>query len=297
MPSIKVDIDAPNKPPNFPSADEILQQWRERLRLAEAANPGEHIRGVLLVDGSGAPYAWLKFGPTVTMAEGRTQHFVAQLVNSDAAAPVRVPYVYLTFEFGLRGFIVMEFVDGAAPAYESERDVADAAAAVRYLTGIRAPNSVPGPIGGGLIRHPFFQDRESAVAYPSVDWLQLHVNRASILRLAYGRAGGSVDFSAEVEAHGLRLCPADLNRENFMKDSTGGKIVVLDFGATCFLPVSFFRSAFDISADHFTMLLCSQITEPPESRNSEGVTRASYALVPRGSNWFGLPKELKPLSK
>lgn len=72
MSSIKVDIDAANKPTNFPSAEGILQQWETRLRLAKAANPGEDIRGVSLVDGSEAPYAWLKFGPTVTMAEGRT---------------------------------------------------------------------------------------------------------------------------------------------------------------------------------------------------------------------------------
>lgn len=84
---------------------------------------------------------------------------------------MRVPNVYLAFEFGNRGFIAMEFVDGAAPTYE-ERDVADAAVAVRFIAEIRAPNSVPGPIGGGRIRHPFFLDRESAVAYPVVGWLR-----------------------------------------------------------------------------------------------------------------------------
>ena len=187
MPNIKVDIDADNKPSNFPSPEEILEQWTARLELAEVAlNPVEldDIRGVSLVDESGAPYAWLKFGPTITMAEGRTQHFVAQLVNGDATAPVRVPYVYLTFEFGHRGFIAMEFVDGDAPTYD-ERDVVDAAAAVRFLTRIRAPNSVAGPIGGGLIRHPFFVDRESAVAYPDVDLLEMHVNGVSVaIRLA-----------------------------------------------------------------------------------------------------------------
>ena len=113
MSSIKVDIDADNKPPNFPNPEEILAQWRARIALAKAADPKAYIRGVSLVDASGEPYAWLKFGPTVTMAEARTQHYVAQEVNRNSDAPVRVPYVYLAFKFGPRGFIAMEYVDGA----------------------------------------------------------------------------------------------------------------------------------------------------------------------------------------
>ena len=74
--------------------------------------PGSNIRGVSLVDASDAIYAWLKFGPTVTMAEGRTQDYIAQAVNSNAAAPVRVPAVFLSFEWDRWGFIVMEFIDG-----------------------------------------------------------------------------------------------------------------------------------------------------------------------------------------
>ena len=186
MSSIKIDIDVDTttKPANFPSAERILEQWRAGVKLAKAANTnprGGDIRGLVLVDeSSGAPCAWLKFGPTVTMAEGRTQHFVAQRVNSDATAPVRVPDVYLTFEFGFRGFIAMELIDGDAPSDKEEKDAVDAAAAVQFLAEIRAPSAVPGPIGGGPIRHPFFLDRESAVAYPSVGLLQRHVNKASV---------------------------------------------------------------------------------------------------------------------
>ena len=78
----------------------------------------------------------------------------------------------------------MEYIDGAAPGL-NDRDLADAAAAIRFLVTLRAPDLVPGPIGGGLIRHPFFHDRESAVVYPTVGWLELHINRASrTIRLA-----------------------------------------------------------------------------------------------------------------
>ncbi|TRM55589.1 hypothetical protein BD626DRAFT_416560, partial [Schizophyllum amplum] len=84
---------------------------------------------------------------------------------------------------------------------------------------------------------------------------------------------------------GLRLCPAYLKCENFKRDSSG-KIVVLDFQATCFLPVSFLRSALDSSYDYFTMLLRSQ-TGPPVSKNSKALKVAFCALVPHGSNSFG----------
>ena len=67
----------------------------------------------------------------------------------------------------------------AAPGL-NERDLADAAAAIQFLVTLRGPDLVPGPIGGGLIRHPFFHDRESAVVYPTVGWLELHINRASV---------------------------------------------------------------------------------------------------------------------
>ncbi|CAA7265745.1 unnamed protein product [Cyclocybe aegerita] len=251
--------------------------------MAKAANPTSDIRGVSLVDGSGATYAWVKFGATITMAEGRTQNYVAQVVNSSVNAPVRIPSVYLTFEWDDWGFIAMEFVDGITPEY-NERDIAAIAAAVQFLVDIKGPDLVPGPIGGGPIRHPFFLDRESAVSYSSVDWLQQHIN--NILRLAYGTNAGCVDLSTEVETYGLRLCPADLNRDNFKKDRTN-RIVALDFGATCFLPVSFFKHVLNDTTDHLTILLRSRI-ELPESPHFNMLSKASFALVPR------LPHKPKP---
>ena len=55
-----------------------------------------------------------------------------------------------------------------------------------------------------------------------------------------------VNFNDDVR-DGLRLCPCDINRTNFKK-VLQGKIVVLDFGTTCFLPLpllptTWFRSA------------------------------------------------------
>ena len=56
---IEVDIDADNKPANFPSPEEVVVQWEARFALARAAagDPWAHIRGVSLVGASGEPYA------------------------------------------------------------------------------------------------------------------------------------------------------------------------------------------------------------------------------------------------
>ena len=181
MSAIKIAIDADNKPANFPSPEEILSQWKRRLALAKAANPKSYYttRGVSLVDASGEPYAWLKFGSIpVIIPEARTQHYIALEVNRSTDAPLRVPYVYLAFEFGSQGFIAMEYIDGAALEL-NDRDFADAAAAVQFLASIRGPDLVPGPIGGGIICHPFFFDHEAEVVYPTVGSLQRHVNGVS----------------------------------------------------------------------------------------------------------------------
>lgn len=87
MSKIKLDIVADNKPNNLPSAEEIIQQCKT-CALANAANSTSDKCGVSLVDESkdGAACVWVKFGPSITMAEARTQQYVAQVVNGDDAA-------------------------------------------------------------------------------------------------------------------------------------------------------------------------------------------------------------------
>jgi hypothetical protein len=131
MSKMKLDIVADNKPNNLPSAEEIIQQCKT-CALANAANSTSDKRGVSLVDESkdGAACAWVKFGPCITMAEARTQHYVAQVVNGDDAAAVRVPYICLSFESHGWGYIVMESIDGVIC---SDADARLVAAAVQFL--------------------------------------------------------------------------------------------------------------------------------------------------------------------
>ena len=93
-----------------------------------------------------------------------------------------------------------------------------------------------------------------------------------------------VNFQSEVEDYGLRLCPCDMNRNNFIKDCQG-KIVAIDFGATCFLPPSFFDFALR-EGDNFTQLI-ARLVRHPKSTQLNAMLTVSYSLVPYGTNDIG----------
>jgi hypothetical protein len=111
------------------------------------------------------------------MGEAMTQRYVAQQLQSNAITAVRVPHVYLAFIWRRRGYIVSEYIDGNMC---DDSDIPRVAAAVQALISIPSPSSTPGPVGGGLIEHPFFIDRTSSIWYESVEELQDHVNGVSV---------------------------------------------------------------------------------------------------------------------
>jgi hypothetical protein len=169
-----IKLDFIDEQVQLPCFEEIIQRCRE----ANAVNRVTGMRGVALVDEAknGTPYAWVKYGRSITMAEARTQQYVAQAVKSTVAAPVRIPSVYRSFECNGRGYIVMEFIEGEICSYA---DASLVAAAVQFLITIKGPTNQPGPIDGGLIRHDFFLERQSSATYSSVDLLEGHVNGVS----------------------------------------------------------------------------------------------------------------------
>ena len=127
--------------------------------------------------------AWVKYGPSVTTAEALTHDWVAKALDAEPVTHVRVPRVYdawatnstyITF-----GYIVMEHI--IAPDCE-ESDVELVAKAVEWFIRVPAPNSVPGPVGGGPVVHPFFCDWKSRITlftYQTVDDPQDHLNGES----------------------------------------------------------------------------------------------------------------------
>lgn len=104
---------------------------------------------------------------------------------------VCVPEIYRAF--GYRGFyfLVMEFISGRTlnellnvRAGDGAGSQADESTLYRYIAeGIRLlsvkapPGAKPGPVGGGIIRHPLFKGFEAAVPYRDVEMMEAHFNK------------------------------------------------------------------------------------------------------------------------
>ncbi|TFK69304.1 hypothetical protein BDN72DRAFT_619183 [Pluteus cervinus] len=284
MPQIEVIIDAENKPANLPTPEVIIEQCRIH---SSAQRTAINTHGVRLILDDGI-YYWVKFGRTITMDEAQTQNYVAGVLNCNPDATVRVPCVYLAFQWGRFGYMVMEYIHGKM-CDDSDADLV--AAAVQSLIDIKSPTLEPGPVGGGIIHHPFFIDRTASIRYDSVKQLEDHINGI----LCKTKRSERVRFKPEVASYGLRLCPADLNTANFMKDE-GDRIVALDFGATCFLPPSFFALVLYNGDTNLTQLIAKKV-KYPESTEVNAMLAASFALVPFGTNEIGVPHELKSRSR
>ncbi|KAG8989723.1 hypothetical protein FRB90_002110 [Tulasnella sp. 427] len=272
--------------PTLPNDNDIMEQCRKANIANLRANPRANISGVAVVDAAGQHF-WVKFGTDISLAEARTQHYVAQVVSSHGdAAPVRVPAVYRFLECNRKRYIVMDFVDGHVC---TDADAQAVGAAVSFLIKIPAPADQPGPgpIGGGPVCHNFFIDRKSPVVYPTLELLSSHINGI----LEYERKTERVDLVPEVKTYGLRLCLSDTNRDNFMIDGEDKKVVALDFEASCFLPISFLEMALG-HPDPFTQRIRPFVDRPP-STQANVLHLASSSLVMYQDNKIGLPAELK----
>ena len=84
---------------------------------------------------------------------------------------------------------------------------------------------------------------------------------------------------------GLYLCPCDIHFGNFKK-LPDGKMVALDFHATCFFPPSFFAVAIAKAGHYFTEKVAKHV-KYPKSGDVEAMLAASYYLVPYGRNDIG----------
>ena len=94
-----------------------------------------------------------------------------------------------------------------------------------------------------------------------------------------------VSFELELANHGLRLCPSDLKRANFMKDE-GNRIVALDLGGYSFLPPSFVFVLNQGDRSGFIDRISRKIVYPPSTELVAMMT-ASYSLVPFSTNDIG----------
>lgn len=178
--SSKVDvcINDEKKPANIPSYGTIITQCFD---LGPHQATDTNISGVRITlykrSDNEVSDIWVKFGRNITMGEAKTQQFVAQYLEANNIPTVRAPRVYVAFTWGDFGFIVGEYIDGQICG---NSDVTLVAAAVQSLIAIPSPSSTPGPIGGGLIEHPFFIEGTSSIWYESVQELGDHINGVSV---------------------------------------------------------------------------------------------------------------------
>ncbi|KAG8960644.1 hypothetical protein FRC05_006702, partial [Tulasnella sp. 425] len=257
---------------DLPSRDEIAALCRQA---------GYDRSGIpLRKEPDGPILAWVKYGGDITRAEALTQDWVAKALDANPEAPVRVPRVYDYFRIPIHwfnvefGHIVMQHID--APDCEGS-DVDLVTKAVEWLIRLKGPSSAPGPVGGGPVVHTFFDEWESHIACNTVEELEDHVNGI----LGVMEDTRRVSFVAEAH-HGLYLCPCEIHPGNFKK-VRDGKVVALDFGATCFLPRSFFVFTMARRVNSFAFKVAQRLTYPP-SGNVSAMMAASYYLVPHGTN-------------
>jgi hypothetical protein len=196
--TIDVFIDDENKPANIPKYEMIMtQSFDLRPRQITAINTS----GVRITldkrSENEVSDIWVKFGRDITMGEAETQRFVAQDLENNNIAVVRAPRVYLAFTWCGFGFIVTEYINGQMCG---DSDIPLVAAAVQHLITIRSPSPTPGPVGGGLIEHPFFIERTSSIQYESVEELEAHINGVSVplcFALSFSHLGCSPDDDSE----------------------------------------------------------------------------------------------------
>lgn len=272
-----------SRPQNLPSVPEIIAECIAARRAA-SDNAAPYVRGIHLANGS----AFVKFGHDVKFREAEIQNFVYEFLRTSSRGHVRVARVYTFITADSYQYIVMEFIDGSTC---NETHVDQVARALEELIAIQAPTTAPGPVSPGPIDHCFFEDDVSSVTYPTVQDLQLHLNR--ILKKQGHK--DTLDLVSEVEQYGLRLCPSDMHETNFMMDSNG-MIVALDFGVTSFLPTCFFHYAITMSCS-FNCLLASKVVYPiyptPEKSHLDALDKANYLLI-IASNNYALPDHLRP---
>ena len=120
---------------------------------------------------------FVKFGDPCTLwPEHQTQSYIFDYAMSHPHpdAP-RIPQVVHYFRNDGIGYLVMEFIALTPPPL----DLIDRTTqALVWLSNVPPPpNHVIGPLGGGPIRHKFFDDYEAPLLFSSVEALQRYMNR------------------------------------------------------------------------------------------------------------------------
>jgi len=176
-------------PTQLPTDDEIIAFCEGQRALGEYSH-------TLAYPSRNAAIALIKYGgrPFGMMAEMLNQDFAFNALEGmpqQRRAGIHVPKIYRVIEEGADGvYIVMEYVNGKTLKELLEEGVShdqlqeyynQIAKAIELFLSIKVPDGVtPGPVGGGIIKHPLFKDTIASIEYNSVDELQQHVNNVGL---------------------------------------------------------------------------------------------------------------------
>lgn len=177
--------------PQLPDDDELI------LACKQQHPRNNHDRSVkwLVYPSSSSPLAFIKFAHKRfgMAAETRNQIFASKALKQmppRECAGIRIPEVYRVIEKDDIIYLVMEYVSGETLEELLAKDVSDdylqekyaqITKAIKLLLSINVPqNTVPGPVGGGIIKHPLFKDTVASIEYASVEELQRHLKLVSL---------------------------------------------------------------------------------------------------------------------
>ena len=140
-----------------------------------------------------APEIFIKYGydDEGMLEEARNQTFaykaLREMPKQDTIG-IRIPNIYRVFSKKQSVYIVMEYVQGETVKELLEKESVDTlqecydqiAKAIRLFLSIPIHTTIPGPVGGGMIRHPLFKDTIASINYSSIADLQAHLKAVTL---------------------------------------------------------------------------------------------------------------------
>ena len=155
----------------FPPEDEAAIMAECRKHQAEHGR-GNKKTGCVLVE----PYPYIvKYGDPETLASYTvTQSFLYSQSNK-----LRIPKLIHQFDNGQgTSYVVLEHIKLVESPDDLDERIVDA---VKWLLGVQAPSDHQlGPLGGGCIRHAFFESSEAPLPFVSVTALQRYVDKVCV---------------------------------------------------------------------------------------------------------------------
>ncbi|KAF4447224.1 Protein kinase-like domain protein [Fusarium austroafricanum] len=238
------------------------------------------------------PVIYIKYGDhyeRATDAEARTHKWAyetLQKMPQSERQGIHIPEVYRVIDLTSWTIIIMEFISGKTlKALLESQTTSDEyldqcfgqiERALRLFISFPVPQDAsPGPYGGGLIKSPLFKYYQATIEYPTVELLEMHLNKIATW---FNKEGPKLNLERK-----LHFVLSDLYEGNFMFTESGD-LFVIDFEMANFLPLSFMTYA--MIQHHDVCSLKDRFELPQE--NLEIMRRVSDLLI-KSVRRLGLP--------